>query len=317
MKKAPFILASIIASMFFMSGCSGMNAFVAGENDIIINAGTEWELKGILTLPEGKAPFPAIVVVAGSGHDDDYTVLTDLLAKQGIASIRHIKRPTAYLSTIGVDFTIKEESVADALSAVALAKGIKKISPDKVFVLGHSQGGSIIPKINEADKENIIAGFICFAGSTRSPGEHIKEIADVMLLFPDMSEETKSLRSRGRLRQYEDIKNLTEADRGSKNEILGYYPTWWLDMADYNPAISAQNIKKPILFLQGSHDDNMLPDNMDVWKDATKNNQKAVYKFYSGLNHDLMRTEKFGGRAAALVDEEVIADITSFIKDQD
>jgi len=90
--------------------------------------------------------------------------------------------------------------------------------------------------------------------------------------------------------------------------LFGYNPSYWLYLADYDPAESAKNMDKPMLFLHGSSDYDVLPDNLDIWKLATQNNPKAAYKLYPGLNHDFGFYSEDG--------EEVIIDIANFIKNQ-
>ena len=277
--------------------------FVAGTNNIIINAGSEWELEGILTLPEGTGPFPLVVIVHGSGQarKNRYHDLTNFLAEQGVASIRHDKRPTAYPEIAqDVSFTLKEESVDDALSAVALAKTIQTINQDMIFVLGHSQGGFLIPIIHEGDKEDMIAGFISLAGGARPFVEHLKELVE-MGVMDDLEIEVYE----------DDIKNLLAgADLDENYRIADQYPAYWLYLADYDPVKSAKNIDKPILFMQGADDNLLLPDNLDMWKLATQNNQKAVYRFYPELDHFFRKLN------SAFIEEEVVIDIAEFIKSQ-
>lgn len=64
------------------------------------------------------------------------------------------------------NLTVKEETIDDALAAVALLRGAPDIDPKRIFVLGHSLGGMLVPRIGLADKGGI-AGFIIFAGATR------------------------------------------------------------------------------------------------------------------------------------------------------
>ncbi|MCL1873478.1 MAG: alpha/beta hydrolase [Clostridiales bacterium] len=322
MKKLLVVLGLTLMTVLALSGCEKEDAFVAGENDIIINAGTEWELEGVLTLPEGKGPFPAVVIVHGAGTQNKdgniggtqffYKNLAELLTEQGIAGIRYDKRTFTYPELMqDVDYTLKEEGVDDALSAVALAKTAKKIDPDLIFVVGHSQGGFLVPKIYEEDKENTIAGFISLAGTARPLVEHLKWITEWKLLNnPDISEADENMYM-STLDLCEDIENLTEANRGKDQILLDRYPSYWLYLADYDPAESAKNMDKPVLFLQGGNDLIVQPDNLDLWKSATQNNPKMAYKLYSGLTHE------FGFYYPHLeVDEEVVVDIANFIKSQ-
>lgn len=59
-------------------------------------------------------------------------------------------------------------AIDDALAAVCLAKATDKVDPNRVYIAGHSMGGYLIPRIDQADTDNRIAGYISLAGSVRS-----------------------------------------------------------------------------------------------------------------------------------------------------
>ena len=128
------------------------------EKEVKVGSG-EWELPATLTLPVGDGPFPAVVLVHGSGPNDrDETIgpnrpFRDLawgLASQGIAVLRYEKRTKEHASKLAAGLaglTIKEEVLDDALAAVALLRKVPKIDPRKVFLLGHSLGAMYAPKL--------------------------------------------------------------------------------------------------------------------------------------------------------------------------
>src|SRR5205085_1455810 len=64
------------------------------------------------------------------------------------------------------NFTVKDETIDDALAAVTLLRATPGIEPKKIFVPGHSLGGALVPRIGLADQGSV-AGFIVFAGATR------------------------------------------------------------------------------------------------------------------------------------------------------
>ena len=97
------------------------------EHEVIVGAG-EWQLSGTLTVPNGPGPFPAIVLVHGSGPNDrDEAVGPDKpfkdlawgLASRGIAVLRYDKRTKVYADKMAAlqTFTVKEETIDDALSS--------------------------------------------------------------------------------------------------------------------------------------------------------------------------------------------------------
>ena len=141
---------------------------------IVVGVGTEYPLNGLLTLPDDvSAPAPAVELIHGSGPssiDEKVMKLTpfrDLaegLAKHGVASLRYDKRTFAHARKMAkIEPTVKEETIDDALLAVALLKHDPRIDPARVFLLGHSLGAMLAPRI---DAEGADArGLILLAGT--------------------------------------------------------------------------------------------------------------------------------------------------------
>jgi hypothetical protein len=142
------------------------------ETNVQVGEG-KWVLPGTLTMPVGKGPFPAVVLVHGSGpHDRDETIgpnkpFRDLacgLGSRGIAVLRYEKRTQQYaneLASIADNLTVNEETVTDALSAVSLLRMVGGVDADRIFVLGHSLGGMLVPRIGKDNTQ--IAGFVLMA----------------------------------------------------------------------------------------------------------------------------------------------------------
>lgn len=155
------------------------------EEKIIIGENTQYPLNGLLTLPNDTAkPVPAVVFVHGSGASNmdekvgKLTPFKDLaqgLARRGIASVRYDKRSFAHgfkmLRDKGLEVTVKTETIDDAILATELLKKDPRIDPERVFIIGHSMGGMLAPRI-DAEGGNY-AGLIIMAGSPRKLEEII------------------------------------------------------------------------------------------------------------------------------------------------
>ena len=155
------------------------------EEKIIIGENTQYPLKGLLTLPDDTAkPVPAVVFVHGSGASNmdekvgKLTPFKDLaqgLARHGIASVRYDKRSFAHgfkmLRDKDLEVTVKTETIYDAILATELLKKDPRIDPERVFIIGHSMGGMLSPRI-DAEGGNY-AGLIIMAGSPRKLEEII------------------------------------------------------------------------------------------------------------------------------------------------
>jgi uncharacterized protein len=303
------------------------------ETEVTVGAG-EWALPGTLTLPKGPGPFPGLVLVHGSGPNDrDETLgpnkpFRDLawgLATRGIAVLRYEKRSKVYGKRILADpklestMTVKDETIDDALAAAALLQKTKGIDPKRVFILGHSLGGFLMPRIALAAKPLGIAGFISLAGLTRPLEDTL--IRQMTYLY-GLAGNTLSDEDRKRLEdlkgQAARIKALGDADKGSTVKLLGAMPSYWLDLVGYDPPETAKSVAKPMLFLQGGRDYQVTTEDLENWKKALGGRKDVEFRLYPKLNHffyagegvlvPLEYMQKHGSVAP-----EVIEDIAAFI----
>jgi len=256
-----------------------------------------WELPGILSMPKGEGSYPALVLVHGSGpNDKDESVgankpFKDLawgLASHYIAVLRYDKRTKVHgkkmVAQKDIPITVFEESIEDALYATQKLRQIQNINPQKIFILGHSLGGTLIPRIAPLDSDT--AGFIVMAGATR-PFEdlYIEQVKYISMLDGKLSPEEKE-----KLEKIKDevqkIKNLKITDLNQKNEkILGAYPEYWLNLKGYNPAETAKNINRPLLILQGGRDYQVTEKDYENWEKSLSSKKNVTFKLYPLLNH--------------------------------
>ncbi len=298
------------------------------EREVTVGEG-EWKLPGTLTLPKGEGPFPAAVLVHGSGPQDrDETIgpnktFRDLawgLASRGIAVLRYEKRTRAHaeqLSKMVDKITIKEEVVDDAVAAVTLLRKTEKIDPRKIFVIGHSLGALMAPRI--AELEPALAGIVMMAGNQRALEDVLLE--QVTYIFSLEKELTA-----GQKKTLEDLKKQIARVRDPKlapdtprKELPLRQPAaYWIALKAYDQSATAKRLKQPILVLQGERDYQVTMEDFAGWKKVLADKKNARLKSYPNLNH-LFATGK--GKAtpkdyekAGHVDVEVIDDIAAWIK---
>ncbi|HSD82850.1 MAG TPA: alpha/beta fold hydrolase [Anaerolineae bacterium] len=262
------------------------------EKEVTVGA-EPWTLPGILTLPKGTGPFPAIVLVHGSGPNDrDETIgpnkpfkdIAQGLASQGIAVLRYDKRTKIYPqeATQIENFTVKDETITDAVAAVEFLRRQPQINPQKVFVLGHSLGGYLAPRIAQADSE--IAGMIILAGATR-PLEDMMVEQTRYLLESDGSLSAEDQAQITQLQQQVGaVKALTEQSSGDK-AILGAPASYWIDLKDYHPADLARSLTIPLLIVQGERDYQVTMQDFQNWQEALAGQANVTLKSYPSLNH--------------------------------
>jgi len=304
------------------------------ETEVTVGSG-EWMLPGTLTIPNGEGPFPGLILVHGSGPNNRDEELgpnkpfKDLawgLASRGIAVLRYDKRSKVYGAKIVANpkleasLTVKDETIDDALAAATLLQKTHKVDAKRVFILGHSLGGFLLPRIALAAEPLGIAGFIGMAGLTRPLDDTILRQMEYLygLAGTQLSDEDKK-RLEDIKAAVAKIKALTDADKGSTTKLMGAMPAYWLDLRGYNPPELAKSVKKPMLFLQGGRDYQVQTADLENWKAALGGRKDVEFHLYLKLNHffyagEGVLTPLEYSRKHGSVLEEVITDIAAWIK---
>jgi alpha-beta hydrolase superfamily lysophospholipase len=254
----------------------------------------EWVLPATLTMPTGTASVPAVVLVHGSGPNDrDETVgankpfkdLATGLASRGIAVLRYDKRTRVHGAKAATltDFTVAQEVLEDVLEAVKALRAQPRIDSARVFVLGHSLGGMLIPRIGTADPT--IAGLIVLAGAAR-PLEEAMVAQTRYLAAADgtiSSEEQQGIDRAAAL--VDSVRALKPEDAKSGRMISGAPASYWLDLRGYDAPSAARHVTTPMLILQGERDYQVTPEEFARWKAALGSRRDVTFHSYPTLNH--------------------------------
>ena len=285
------------------------------------------DLPGTLAIPKApaSAKIAAVILVHGSGPlDRDETIgpnrpFLDIargLAAQGIAVLRYEKRTRARPQDfIGGKYTMDEETTNDAVAAVAALRAAPGIDPGKIFVLGHSQGGMLAPRI--AQRSGHVAGLILLAAPARS-------------LLTILPEQNRHLFNADGVIDAQEQQFLDELDRkianvrsdtdvAAKDTPLGLPVGYWRAIEKIGPLADAQSLKLPMLLLQGGRDFQVVDTDWQLWKKSFSTDTRATFKHYPALNHlgiagegpgTLAEYNKPGGH----VDTKLIDDIANWIR---
>ncbi|TCK90612.1 hypothetical protein EDC19_2381 [Natranaerovirga hydrolytica] len=254
----------------------------------------EYPLEGTLTLPKNVDSPPVVILVHGSGPNDrDETIgpnkpfrdIAYALANNGIASFRYDKRTYTYPEATAFDtkLTVYEETIEDAYLAVDTLSTLDEIDPDNIYLIGHSLGGYVIPRI--AQKTDGVAGYVVMAGNSRNL---LDVVEDQYAFFLGRSDNL----SPDELAQLNVLKDSIELIRSDSIDehtpVLGSYKPYWKDLMAYEPLELVLEIDQPILFLQGERDYQVTMTDFNLWKETVGHQDKNTFVSLEGINHLMM-----------------------------
>ncbi len=286
-----------------------------------VSFGSEhWKLPATLTIPNGTGPFPAVLLVHGSGPNDrDETYgpnkpFKDLawgLASRGIAVLRYEKRTKQYPEEFAIlqNFTVQDETIADAVVGVNFLFNSSVVDHSKIFILGHSLGGMLAPRI--ALQNNNINGLIVMAGPTR----HLEDlILEQSRYLANLSGLNQSVEIAELERLVMQVKNL---DMNQSEDVLGAPKSYWADLATYDPVETARLLDVPLFILQGERDYQVTLTDFAQWNETFYESPSVTLQSYPSLNHFFIAGTGVPTNAEYLIEghvaEEVISDIASWI----
>ena len=285
-------------------------------------------------MPENiTEPVPAVVFVHGSGSSNmdekvgQLTPFKDLaegLANKGIASIRYDKRSFAHglkmvrdKSTI---ITVKEETIDDAILATELLKKDSRIDSHNIFIIGHSMGGMLAPRIDSEGGK--YKGLIIMAGTPR-------KLEDVMLeQNEDVLNSTKGLVNWIVRKQVAKLSGLFSGlyelsdEEAKKKKVMGGTTLYYFkEMGEHSVADYLATTKKPMLIVQGEKDFQVsVEKDFNEYKRLLNDKTNVEFRLYENLNHafvnylysDILKAKQ-EYNTERHIGEEVISDIADWI----
>ncbi|HII81653.1 MAG TPA: alpha/beta fold hydrolase [Methanosarcina sp.] len=299
------------------------------------------KLAGTLTVPQSEGPFPAVILISGSGpqnRDEEilghrpFLVLSDYLTRRGIAVLRVDDRgvggSTGNLSqatTFSQGTT--EDFAGDVLAGIEYLKSREEIDPDRIGLIGHSEGGLIAPMV--AVKSPDVAFIVLMAGQgitgeeisylqsdliSRAEGVDNETIARNNALMKSMysviKEEQNDTIAAEKLRKLivDEVENMSEKEKmnsGYSEDVLdaqvnaqvqNLISPWMRFFLTYDPVPTLMKVKCPVLAINGEKDLQVPPkENLQAIEEALKagGNRDYTVKELPGLNH-LFQTAQTG-----------------------
>ena len=298
------------------------------EHDVTVGDGP-LAVPGTLSVPRraGQAPVPGVVLLAGSGpNDQDETIgrnkpLKDLawgLATAGVAVLRFEKVTRAHPDLVAGNphFTLTDEYVPHAVAAIGLLRGHPAVDPARVFVAGHSEGGTVAPRVAARAP---VAGLVILAGGAQ-PLHHamVRQFRYLASLAAAQGAAPPAdLDAVARQAAAVDDPALSESTPSS-DLPFGVPAAYWLDLRGYDPPAAAAALGKPLLIVQGGRDyQATVADDLSRWQAALDGRPDVTIRVYPADNHLFFPGEGPSSPAeyepAQHVDPAVVAGIAAWL----
>lgn len=286
------------------------DAAAFGEEEVLLGSGPR-SVPGTLTLPRRPGRHPGILLLAGSGPADRDATLgktkafRDLawgLATAGIAVLRFDKVTFAHPTEVKGDatFTVADEYLPAARAGLALLRARPEVDGDRLFVLGHSLGGTVAPRVAAAVPG--LAGVVILAGGTQFlPLAAVRQVRYLASLNPQTAAGQQAVIDA--LTKQAERADSPDLDAGTPATELpfGVPAAYWRDLRAHDPVATAAALRLPMLILQGGRDYQVtIDDDLVHWRAGLAGARDVTIAVHDASNHLFMA----GGGPSAPAEHE-------------
>jgi pimeloyl-ACP methyl ester carboxylesterase len=312
---------------------------------------TNITLAGTLTLPDGQGPFPAVVLMSGSGPQDrdealmghkPFLILADQLTRAGIAVLRYDDRGVGK-STGNFSTATHLDFAADGRAVFEYLKSRPEINSKKVGLLGHSEGSVYVPFVMRESKD--VAFVVMLAGIGVPMRELLDQQArDIASASGVKYEKTPALEAiddeiyarlatgrsdaeslefvRGKLKEAmalypEDLKKATGfSDATLEAYVRMFVSPWFTLLSQYDPRETLPAVKCPVLALFGSKDTQVAAAPNSAGMKAAFDaggNRDVTMKTFPDLNHLFQHANSGAPAEYASIEETMSPEVTDMI----
>ena len=303
---------------------------------VVIGKGTEYPLNGLLTIPDGVSGLvPAVVMVHGSGASNmdekvlkltPFKDLAEGLAAHGIASLRYDKRTFVHgrkmMKAFASGMTVREETIEDVLLAIALLRNDRRIDSGNIFILGHSMGAMLAPRIDAEGGD--AKGLIMMAGTPNRLENIVLRQLKQGQKGNRMLGWVLALENKYFAKRFSGLYDMSD-EEAKKKKFAGNISLYYFkEMGQKTASDYLLESSKPVLIMQGGRDFQVLADDdFKAFKEQLAYRGNITYKLYPELNHcfvpaiydDILKASKEYS-VERHIGEDVISDIAEFIHAQ-
>jgi pimeloyl-ACP methyl ester carboxylesterase len=308
-------------------------------------------LAGTVTVPEGDGPFPAVVLLTGSGPQNrneevfdhrPFLVIADYLSRRGIAVLRYDDRGVGGSSGSQTEAT-SADFAGDALAAVALLEADGQVDRERIGLLGHSEGGMTGPM---AAAESDAVAFLVLLAPPGVPapeliarqaeriaiaeGQDEETVAKIVelnreltgIISTDADDETRRAGVRDIIARQFDLSPPDERPSGEVREKLiqggldQAFSPWFQFFIRYDPRVTLRKVTVPVLALFGALDTQVDADqNRPALEEALAEagNSDVTVRTMPGLNHMFQHATTGGVAEYTEIDETISPEVLEIV----
>jgi len=275
---------------------------VSRFSEIKVDFGSDpYFFTGILSKPKTSNKTPLVIIIGEAGPTDKdfsfninkpYKDFANGFASQGVACFRFDKRTFTYGMYLlndrshYVPFTCREEYLDDLYKAIDVLKKRSDIDTNRIYILGHGQGGMLLPLVATERKD--VKGIIMLgANSLKTQEMMIDQYAYLSKVTPDKKEEYDEQSRKARYSLKPDLYEFELLD----SMPYGVQPSYWIWLNKYDHVATLQKLQKPVIIMHGERDYQVSMRNLKLWQQSLKKNTNVLIKSYPKLNHMFMEGE--------------------------
>jgi dipeptidyl aminopeptidase/acylaminoacyl peptidase len=223
---------------------------------------------GTLTTPKGEGPWPAVVLITGSGAQDRdentpgpgglklgvFRTIADSLTRRGIAVLRYDDRGVGGSGGSLADAGLSG-LVADVDAAVGYLRSNPEIDGSRVGLIGHSEGGIIAPIV--ASRGSEIAAIVLMAG-TATPIDSVILEQSIELALAAGGDSADVERARQSTLRLMDA--IREGREPEDTDLSPGTQRWLREHIEHDPIATIKQVRAPVLVVNGGHDIQVFPE---------------------------------------------------------
>ncbi len=265
-----------------------------------------------ITIPQGKGPFPAVILISGSGPEDmnesigpnrPFEDIAYGLSSMSIVVLRYDKSTYVYPKDFQdgkISVNLENEYFKDAIDGINFLKNQNYVG--KIFILGHSEGGYLAPEIAKISGD--MSGIIMLAAPARSLQDLEIDQLEYLISLSRNATEISVMKS-----VIAQLKGINDHALKNSDMVMGAPASYYYELGKYNPVDILKTLDMPVIIMQGGKDYQVTKKDFDIFKSTFGKDENYTFKWYPDLYHLFIKWDGTPSPDEYLVEGHVSVDV--------